>query len=145
MKNTGNMSSEELNIQNLLSNYLRLRVSNNGLMSEGQHLDEDSLSAFIEGSLGQKESVPIVNHLVDCSFCRHLTAELVRLDFAFADEPSPVIAAGKEPSKISEVLSSILGRIFGTTDGVVFAHQENEQDADDDDEETEPSRETEDK
>lgn len=129
MENKGNINSEELNIQKLLSNYLHLRVSSNGLSAEGQHLDEDSLSAFVEGNLGQKESQPIVSHLVDCSFCRHVTAELVKLDFAFAEETTQVAVKTDAPSKISEVLSRILSRIFGTNDGVVFAHQENEEDA----------------
>lgn len=128
MENKGNINSEELNIQKLLSNYLHLQVSSNGLSAEGQHLDEDSLSAFVEGNLGQKESQPIVSHLVDCSFCRHVTAELVKLDFAFAEETSQVSVKTEAPSRISEVLSNILSRIFGSNDGVVFAHQETEDD-----------------
>lgn len=127
MENKGNINSEELNIQKLLSNYLHLRVSSNGLSADGQHLDEDSLSAFVEGNLGQKESQPIVSHLVDCSFCRHVTAELVKLDFAFAEEITQAPVKTDAPSKISEVLSNVLSRIFGTNDGVVFAHQENEE------------------
>ena len=127
MKNKGNFNSEELNIQNLLSNYLHLQVSSKGLSAEAPHLDEDSLSAFVEGNLGQKESQPIVSHLVDCSFCRHVTAELVKLDFAFAEETTQAAAVKTEtPLKISEVLSNVLSRIFGTNDGVVFAHHETE-------------------
>ena len=128
MKNKGNFNSEELNIQKLLSNYLHLQVSSKGLSAEAPHLDEDSLSAFVEGNLGQKESQPIVSHLVDCSFCRHVTAELVKLDFAFAEETSQVSVKTEAPSRISEVLSNILSRIFGSNDGVVFAHQETEED-----------------
>lgn len=135
MENTGKFNSEELNIQKLLSNYLQ--VSSNGLSAEKQHLDEDSLSAFVEGNLGQKESQSIVSHLVDCSFCRHVTAELVKLDFAFAEEIPQAAVKTEAPSRISEVLSSVLSRIFGTTDGAVFAHQE----AEDDDEMTEQNEE----
>ncbi|MEZ5427543.1 MAG: hypothetical protein R2747_14820 [Pyrinomonadaceae bacterium] len=113
------------------------------MTAEGQHLDEDSLSAFVEGSLRQKEALPIVNHLVDCSFCRHVTAELVKLDFAFADESVPVIAESHAPSKISEVLNGILGRIFGTNDGVVFAHQEADEESDSDDRQSEENEEKE--
>jgi hypothetical protein len=127
MENKGNINSKELNIQKLVSNYLHLRVSSNGLSTEGQHLDEDSLSAFVEGNLGQKESQPIVSHLVDCSFCRHVTAELVKLDFAFIEETPQMTGKTETSSKISEVLSSILSRIFGTNDGVVFAHHETEE------------------
>jgi hypothetical protein len=126
MENKGN--SEELKIQNLLSNYLHLQVSSNGLSAEGQHLDEDSLSAFVEGGLGQKESQPIISHLVDCSFCRHVTTELVKLDFAFAEETSQATVKTEAPSRISAVLSTVLSRIFSSNDGVVFAHNEKEAD-----------------
>jgi hypothetical protein len=126
MENEGNFNSEELKTQKLISNYLHLQVSSNGLSAEGQHLDEDSLSAFVEGNLGQKESLPIVSHLVDCSFCRHVTAELVKLDFALAGEMQQTVVKIETPSKITEVLSNILSRIFGTNDGAVFAHHETE-------------------
>jgi hypothetical protein len=129
MKNKGNMSSDELNIQKVLGNFLQLKVAGNGLTAEGKHLDEDSLTAFVEGNLREKESLPIVNHLVDCTFCRHVTAELVKLDFALADENVHVVAQkSEELSPVSKVLNDILARIFGSNEGVVFAHQETEED-----------------
>ena len=113
MKNKGKMGSDELNIQKVLGNYLQLKVAGNGLTAEGQHLDEDSLTAFVEGNLRAKESLPIVNHLVDCTFCRHVTAELVKLDFALADENVHVVAQkSEELSPVSKVLNDILARIF---------------------------------
>lgn len=123
MENTGK-NLEELRIQGLLDRYLN-RKTVNGLAEN--HLDEDSLTAFVEGNLNERESKPIVSHLVDCSFCRHVTTELVRLDFAFADEPIQAAVREKEPSKVSEVLSGLLSRLFGTGDGVVFAHHETEE------------------
>ena len=73
----------------------------------------------------------MVAHLVDCSFCRHVTTELVRLDLAFAETDMVEIRAEtSEPSRVSEVLSGILSRIFGTNDGAVFAHQENDSEED---------------
>lgn len=127
MENKGLLNSEDIQIQGLLDRYLRLRVSSNDLSSEEQHLDEDSVAAFVEGNLLEREAQPIVKHLVDCSFCRHVTAELVKLDFALADDEALQIAADDEkPSKVSEVLSGLLSRIFGTTEGAVFAHQEKE-------------------
>ena len=127
MENEGQLNSENIQIQRLLNSFLPLRTANNGLPSDGQHLDEDSLTAFVEGNLAQRETQPIVNHLVECSFCRHVTAELVRLDLAFADEELPSVVNGSQPSKISEVLSGLLARIFGNNDGAVFAHQEKEE------------------
>jgi hypothetical protein len=127
MENTGNLQSQEIQIQGLIDRYLKAKTSNNNNLSEVQHLDEDSLTAFVEGNISQREAKPIISHLVDCSFCRHITTELVRLDLAFAiEEIPPAAIESEQPSKISEVLSGLLARIFGTNDGVVFAHQEEE-------------------
>lgn len=128
MENKGNLSSEETKIEKALGNFLQFKVAGNGLTAEGKHLDEDSLTAFVEGNLREKEAKPIVSHLVDCSFCRQVTAELVKLDFAFADENVETVAQrSEEPSPVSKVLNDVLARIFGSNEGVVFAHQEAEE------------------
>ncbi len=129
MENKGLTNSEDIQIQGLLDRYLRLQVSSNILSSKEQHLDEDSVAAFVEGNLQEREAQPIIKHLIDCSFCRHVTAELVRLDFALADaEVVQVPIDDAKPSRVSEVLNGLLSRIFGTTDDAVFAHQEKEED-----------------
>ncbi|HEY8559622.1 MAG TPA: hypothetical protein VIL74_04400 [Pyrinomonadaceae bacterium] len=130
MENTGNIKLEEIRIQGLLDGYLK-RQSVAALTTPQNHLDEDSLTAFIEGNLSARESQPIVSHLVDCSFCRHVTAELVRLDLAFAEEPAYTAVQESQPSKISEVLNNLLARIFGTNDSAVFAHHETEEKTED--------------
>ena len=122
MENEIKLNPQELQIQGILDRYLA--SNNKGITAEGGHIDDDSLSAFVEGTLNRRESDSIVTHLVDCGFCRHTTAELVRLDLAFAEEAPAALAAQAEPSKISEVLSGIFSKIFGTTDGAVFAHEE---------------------
>lgn len=127
MENKGNFNPQEIQIQGLLDRYLRSRSAKNHSAELENHLDEDALTAFVEGNLGQRETRPILNHLVDCSFCLHVTAELVKLDFAFASEEITVPVAEAAPSKISEVLSGLLSRIFGTNDGAVFAHHETEE------------------
>lgn len=127
MENKGKINTLDIKIQGLLDRYLQLRSANNGFETEQAHLDEDSLSAFVEGNLSEREVQPVVSHLVDCSFCRHVTAELVRLDFAFAEEEIPSVAAESQPTKVSEVLNGILSRIFGTSDNAVFAHHEEEE------------------
>ena len=124
MENREKLSPQEAKIQDLLSRYLTLRARTDSA-DPGAHIDQDSLSAFVEGGLNERESGPVVGHLVSCSFCRHVTTELVRLDLAFADtlaEASAVESA--QPSRVSEVLSGILSRIFGTSEAAVFAHEE---------------------
>jgi hypothetical protein len=119
-------TTEDLMIQGLLGNYLRFRSSNESLHND-KHLDDDSLSAFVEGNLSERESTPIVSHLIDCSFCRHVTAELVKLDFAFAGEQVTMPVIQSAPTSVSDVLNNLLSRIFGTSDSAVLAHQEPEE------------------
>lgn len=120
-KNT-QLNPQELQIQGLLDSYLAFRSENSQV--ETHHIDEDTLSAFIEGTLNKRESDPIISHLVDCGFCRNATAELVRLELALEGEPLPEATKSNEPAKISEVISGIFSKIFGTTEGAVFAHED---------------------
>lgn len=123
--NKGNMNPREIKIQGLIDGYLRSNPTSKAL-KKANHLDEDTLTAFVEGNLNEREAKPITNHLVGCSFCRNITSELVKLDLAFAEDEQPVMVTQGEPTKVSEVLNGILSKIFGTTDGAVFAHQESE-------------------
>lgn len=127
MKNEWLISPQDIQIQGLLDRYMRSEISSGNFTGQARHLDEDLLAAFVEGNLGERETKPIVNHLVECSFCRHVTAELVRLDLAFAEENVNFVESVSQPSRISEVLSGLLSRIFGTNDNAVFAHQEKEE------------------
>ena len=133
MENKGLINSQDAQIQDLLGKFLRVYSSSkDSELSRELHLDEDSLSAFVEGNLNRRESQPVITHLVDCSFCRHITAELVKLDYAFAgaEETRTVnVEAENQPSKISEVLSGLLTRVFGSSEEAVFAHQEMEKEA----------------
>lgn len=129
MENKELINPRDIQIQGLIDGYLRSKANSESSAMSGEHLDEDSLAAFTEGSLSKREAQPIVNHLVACSFCRHVTTELVRLDLAFTEDAVHVTAVENQPSKVSEVLSNLLSRIFGTNDGAVFAHQEKEEDS----------------
>ncbi|MEJ7847432.1 MAG: hypothetical protein WKF92_04995 [Pyrinomonadaceae bacterium] len=124
----GKLNSEDLKMQGLIDGYLKARPSGMNPASEGSHLDEDSLAAFVDGNLNEREARPVIGHLIDCSFCRHITADLVRLDLAFAEnEVISPIPENHQPARVSEVLSGLLSRIFGTSDGAVFAHQEEDE------------------
>lgn len=120
----GQMNPKEIQIQGLLDRFLQAKSINSGFETSSEHLDDDVLTAFVEGNLNQNEAKPITTHLVNCSFCRHITAELIKLDFAFADDTQVVTATNAKPTKVADVLSGILSRIFGSNDGAVFAHQE---------------------
>ncbi len=127
MINKGQINAEEIKIQGLLDRYLRVRSANNNNFNDN-HLDEDSITAFVEGKISERESPTIVQHLTDCSFCLNVTGELAKLNAVFAMDDIVVANPTKEPMKISEVLGGIMTRIFGTNDGAVFAHEEKKED-----------------
>jgi hypothetical protein len=125
MANTQQNDTQNARIQGLLARYLELRSKTAESGVKNNHLDEDTLNAFTEGSMSEREALPVVNHLSDCGFCRHRTTELVRLDLEFADLDEPLaIHEIKEPVSVSSVLSGILSRIFGSSEAAVFAHEE---------------------
>ena len=132
MANTQQNQAETIKIQGLLARYLELRSADDRTLEN--HLDEDTINAFSEGRVSEREAIPLVNHLSDCSFCRHKTVELVRLELQFAemDEPIPALKTSDEPASISSVLSGILSRIFGSNEAAVFAHEERDDENDKD-------------
>lgn len=122
-------------IQGMLDNFLKNESANTFQQQNGEHIDIDALSAFVEASLSQNEAKPIMSHLVNCSFCRHISAELIRLDMEFAETEAPAIATDVSTASntISQAFSSILSKIFGHSEGSVFAHNEkNDQENEDD-------------
>ncbi len=121
MNNSNNLNPANIKIIGLIDRYLRIKPEKGNYET---HLDEDTLTAFVEGSLAGRESKLIVSHLVGCSFCRSITAELVKLEMAFNEEIISEVEYKNEPTKVSEVLNGILSRLFGTNDGAVFAHEE---------------------
>lgn len=123
MNNKGQDNTRDTRFRELLGGYLRVGASSSEF-GESDHLDGDVIAAFVEGNLSQREAGPITTHLVDCSFCRHKTADLVRLDLQFAEESTETAAPVSEPTRVADVLSGILGRIFGSAEGAVFAHEE---------------------
>lgn len=124
MKNIEKPELKISQVENLLKLYLKNRPADKNFETAQAHLNEDTLTAFVEGNIHQREAHPVISHLVDCSFCRHITTELIRLDTAFAESEFPVIINENQPTKVSEVLSGILAKIFGSNEGAVFAHHE---------------------
>jgi hypothetical protein len=124
-----NTNMGDARFQGLLESYLRLHSRQESLQDLSDHLDEDTLTAFTEGNLTMREADPLVSHLSDCSFCRHKTSELVRLDLALAEtEGAAAVAKTPEPAKVSDVLNGILSRLFDGGEAAVFAHEEKKED-----------------
>jgi anti-sigma factor RsiW len=90
----------------------------------GAHLDEDALSAFVEGRLSDAESRPFVSHLVSCHTCRRFTAELVRLDreVSATETPAPPPRTTTEPGLIRSLLERLASRVMPESDEVFAYH-----------------------
>jgi hypothetical protein len=125
MEHLKDLSIENARMHDLLDRYFASRRTLKSSAAETSfHLDEDSLANFVEGSLSRRELEPMVDHLVECRFCLHKTAELVRLDLELAETGPAPAEASSQPVSISTVLSDLFSKIFGTNDGAVFAHEE---------------------
>lgn len=111
-------------VRRMVHQHLRRRSSLAPASPAGAHMDEDALSAFIEGRLSDKESVPVTRHLVSCGSCRNITAQLVRLDTELsgvetADTPAQV----EEPGRIRRLLADLASRVLPSSEGdVVFGY-----------------------
>jgi anti-sigma factor ChrR (cupin superfamily) len=94
------------------------------------HLDEDALSAFVEGRLSETESAPVVQHLVACGSCRRATAELVRLEAEIGPATESTPATEQEPGRIRKLLDDLASRVLPHTEGdAVFAYHAQAEDA----------------
>jgi hypothetical protein len=89
----------------------------------GRHLDEDALSAFVEGRLSETESAPLIEHLVSCTSCRYITAQLVRLDTELSGHETPLPVSTQGPGRIRRLLADLAARVLPSTeDSAVFAY-----------------------
>lgn len=124
MNEKSSMNKEMTAMQEALGRFLKARAGI-GPAAEGPHLNEDTIAAFTEGALSRRESENAVRHLVDCGFCRKVTADILRFEAEFSGSGDSVAALDREPpSSIADVIGGLLGRIFGPADGAVFAHEE---------------------
>ncbi|HEV2765534.1 MAG TPA: zf-HC2 domain-containing protein [Pyrinomonadaceae bacterium] len=109
--------------QRMVGAHLRYREQLNPAGRSGEHLDEDRLSAFVEGCLTQAESAPLVAHLVECSPCRSATAQLVRLEAELGDAAPAQVAQPQEPGRVRRLLDALAARVLPHADeDAVFAY-----------------------
>ena len=103
--------------------HLRRRAGIVPPIAPDEHLDDDYLSAFTEGRLNDNESAPVLKHLVACSFCRHITAQLVRLDLEVGETKDSISIAQEDPGRIRRLLDDLGSRVFVPSDDeAVFAY-----------------------
>lgn len=90
----------------------------------GPHLDEDALSAFVEGRLSEIESAPITSHLVSCNSCRRFTAQLIRLESEIGEreEAASPLPEAPEPGRIRSLLENLAARVLPVSDEVFAYH-----------------------
>lgn len=86
------------------------------------HLDEDTISAFVEGRLRENESGPIVSHLIACRFCRRTSAQLIRLESDIEPENERA-TADEGPGRVQALLESLGAQVPSSEENVVFAYQ----------------------
>src|SRR4030095_13060261 len=85
------------------------------------HLDEDTISAFVEGRLGAAESKPVLSHLTTCGSCRRVSAQLVRLENQIDADTEPENVS-EEPGRLKAFLANLQSLVPAGED-VVFAYQ----------------------
>ena len=87
------------------------------------HLDEDALSAFVEGRLTDTESAPVIQHLVSCGFCRRATVHLVRLESELGPVEERATDTDDGRGRVRRLLDDLASRVLPQSEGdAVFAY-----------------------
>jgi hypothetical protein len=128
------LNQGEKQFEGLLSLYLRQRQLSKGSNTNQPHLDEDSLSAFVEGALTLRQAAPILKHLVDCVLCRRVTAQLAELSITLDDTPFNSETVNK--SNWRDFWSILTESVFRPYDNAVVAHEEEKEPDEDHDPES---------
>jgi hypothetical protein len=104
------------------------------------HLDEDTISAFLESRLRDAEASPVISHLVACSSCRQTTAQLVRLESQITDD-ADVVVPEESPGGLRRAFEDLTSRlIHPAQEDVVFAYQNPEENPDQNVEDARPGQ-----
>jgi hypothetical protein len=118
---------EHINGMEMVGRLLRQRSNGRTRFSPSDicstpHLDEDSLSAFVEGRLRDAELKPLVGHLVECGSCRRASAELLQLKAGFDFDEAPQTEALREPGRLRRFLEELTARVLTTDENAVMAY-----------------------
>ncbi len=110
--------------ERLVELYLKNQQINQFKNLNNSHLDEDALSAFVEGSLNKKESISIIKHLIDCSSCRKATSELVRLSETFKEiSTKDKTVPSSNSSNLLEFWKNLTDKIISPVDQAALAYE----------------------
>ncbi len=119
-------NKESEHVRRMVHQHLCHRASLFSASPAGAHLDEDKLSAFVEGRLSELESAPVTKHLVSCGSCRNITAQLVRLDAELSGVETDTPARSEqteEPGRFQRFLADLASRVLPSSGGdVVFGY-----------------------
>lgn len=86
------------------------------------HVDEDLITAFVEGRLTDSECKPVLSHLAACGLCRRTSAQFVQLENQVDDDVS--LTAEEEPGRLEALLSRLRSAVPSVNDEAVFAYEE---------------------
>lgn len=115
------------NFEGLVGLYLRQIQAGKTANSTPPHLDEDLLSAFIEGVLTERQYIPVIKHLIDCAFCRRVTAQLSKLTDDLYEVTFLVNKA--EDNKWHKLWGNLTENISRPFNNVVVAHEQEKENA----------------
>lgn len=94
------------------------------------HLDEDAMSAFVEGQLSENETRSIISHLTSCGSCREFTARLIRLESTFTAEDESTMVEDA-PSRLRQFLERFAAQVIPSGgEDAVFAYQNPDENVD---------------
>lgn len=93
------------------------------------HPDDDVVSAFVEGQLEDAESLSVIAHLVGCTSCLHLTAQLARVEPEM-DEVAGASTPDEAPGPLQRFFDRLAPSVSPSMDeDAVFAYEEKKEDA----------------
>jgi hypothetical protein len=123
-------NAETETIRRLIDRRLKTRLSAEVVSAHfDNHLDDDSMAAFVEGRLEGNESSSLISHLVQCSSCRYTTAQLVRLESQVDRESEAT--PDESPGRMRSFIENLAARITPSfEEDAVFAYQNPEPDRD---------------
>lgn len=121
---TDNRDFSRAAISRIVTARLKLRLADeNSSAAATEHLDADTMAAFVEGRLDEAEARPLISHLVSCASCLHFTAELIRYESDPDDVPASVADESAGPlRRFFDRLAT--GAIPQFNEDTVFAYNE---------------------